>query len=89
MIETILKNFHIEMETIKDKIEAIDVRTVNGILAGLIKLRKISVHQRLFKSAATLVRPYGRAMAPNGPSWEPGTAPTPPTTPLATQLTPP
>lgn len=55
MIETILKNFHIEMETIKDKIEAIDVRTVDGILAGLIKLRKISVHQRLFKSAATLV----------------------------------
>lgn len=28
---------------------------MDGILAGLIKLRKISVHQRLFKSAATLV----------------------------------
>ena len=88
MIETILKNFHIEMETIKDKIEAIDVRTVNGILAGLIKLRKISVHQRLFKSAATLVPTIWSSDGPQR-TWEPGTAPTPPTTPLATQLTPP
>lgn len=62
---------------------------VDRLLAGrMAKSKRYPSTNGYLNLPLHLSQPYGRAMAPNGPSWEPGTVPTPLTTPFATQPTP-